>query len=406
MGQDGLSLQDWKDSSETIVENLLMISTVTKTEMQGKLLYFIFCILFHTCCSETLSRTPSMDLPHFLNFHNSCAVDCLLDLSFYCFYDVHCDSNSHKLGPLSNLLSVVNSERQVKNECPRALQEPVWDWLCRNIPSFSNKGSADAAVADVFPCLLDTQFEKGTFGVSFTRHFLCTSCENYIDFPARTLNPVLLMKDEVLCANKAIDVAVVNSINSFRSTACCTICNEQSLTSGRVSVQWPDFLCVQLPVLPCGSDAVTAVENDVVDLTAEVSNASHQNSISISSVNQELGVMPDITVPDRITLESNKYDLIGAVKCRKNHFSISVKKGQLFYHVDGCNIYTPNATTFPQLCGQPFSSVYKTSISDGYFIFLFRKIQSGMHTTFPDIGSISSSLDIDNGPSPNISGRQ
>ncbi len=295
----------------------------------------------------------------FKNTDNSCAVDCLMELYHFGFANRVSREEGQNLGKLNSLLLQASNKRQ--NADPKelpAIRAPVWTWLANHVQSFKNVGSTDAAIADCWAYMAETEADKGLFAVRFHGALVCPSCHACTPVQ-QAHSPLLLslpnLQNAGMDATSAVALQIADLTGEAKRMARCQNCGHRGLQDSEegLLLELPSFLVIQFPLVFQGG--------------------------------QQPQIVAGIDVGNEMEQFEEVYSIIGAIQCKDDHFTVVVKNSGDFLFINDIG------PTCDRL------SVFNCRSGDGYGIVIFQKHEEKA-STCPTTALPQSSTTLDTPP--------
>lgn len=279
---------------------------------------------------------------HFLNFHNSCAIDAFLELiEFTVFPELH----HVNLGDFLTRIYDVCRERHVRGATitegyMSALRERPWAWFEERRQSFEGR-SMESAFEEILDYMSQTDEEVSMFVTKLHTTYNCMTCQED-RFITRALFPIYISDDETL-QNAQYDLSSTVENLHGKQTArrkTCQTCR-QPMVASQMQTILPKFLFVCLPT--------TLGEGD------------------------RLHVIEGVKVKENLLVdEKNSFSLVGAVRNTGNHFTVVVKHEDMFFHIDDQFNNVRLHKNFKDILQNSPNGDYSTTAADGFFIFVYK----------------------------------
>ena len=232
----------------------------------------------------------------------SCAIDVMLDMFYYSIFK-RCTNVLNCQSGLTAKLIEACVEREYSKETPCLARHHVWDWLVENIPrAFEPKGRGDAEILEGLKYIaLETKL--------FQMNKISVTCNNCLR--------MCLLDDKTVPVPLTIDTTVTQETHGFlpdsiEAALCqnrCTSCRSRNCD---VKLSLPEVLMLEIGV---------------------VGNKNRQD--------------PPLLIPEAFTFgTTRKYELVGAVLVRPEHFYCIVKHQDQFLVIDDLKDECPSYLCF------------------------------------------------------------
>ena len=190
---------------------------------------------------------------HFINYcfkhpgKFSCAVDCFLELSCAIFVDSLQNINRNPFFEILYHACLLLQNSNVHTDL-ELLREPVWAWLRRHCPSFSDM-SANAVCSDIFRLSTVGQMNlelKSLFLIQQTNQSFCCTCNHQITKCTSVF--VVYLTPRNLSHHNKFECSVSEAILPNSTTLYCDLCQTYSgdISSLQHFVTMPMFLTIEL----------------------------------------------------------------------------------------------------------------------------------------------------------------
>ncbi|KAJ8030938.1 hypothetical protein HOLleu_27489 [Holothuria leucospilota] len=292
-----------------------------------------------------------MELSHFRNgkscaYHSyhgySCAIDAQLELYFYSiFVHLNKDYRVETFNILNRKLHETCVIRKKVGMATCAVREPVWHWLCQNIPhSYSPKGRYDA---EIMSGLQEMANESNLFGFKIQSDISCCNSKQcmLLSLPLLTLSHAC-----VNLANGILSNAIESQVTSFvKSNILCKLCQKMSVLQGGKLIM-SEFQLIEL---------------------AMVNAKNLQN--------------PPIRIDETIHIFDETLELVGAVVMEPDHFITVSKVAERFVLFDGV---LENPVSYASFAGavQGNGSIERSFLTSphskyGVHVLLYKRVKRG-----------------------------